>query len=78
MQLEVKKQERENSQSLLRRFTKGLRRSGVLMWARKGTFFQNEPSRNARKKIALKREIRKKEYEQLRKLGKLVKVFKKQ
>ncbi|OQX01013.1 hypothetical protein BWK69_00175 [Candidatus Parcubacteria bacterium A4] len=76
MYLEVKKQERENSQSLARRFTKGLQRSGVLFWARKSTSLQNEKSRNGKKKEALRREDRKKEYEQLRKLGKLVKNFK--
>lgn len=69
--LEVKKQSTESSQSLVRRFTKGMQQSGVLFGARKRQFRHRPKSRLARKKAAIRREETKKEYEKLRKLGKL-------
>lgn len=76
MELEIKRQERENSHSLVRRFTKALQRSGLLLWAREGIFKQKDKSRNMRKREALRREKMKKEYEILRKLGKQIKIGK--
>ncbi|MBI2041636.1 MAG: 30S ribosomal protein S21 [Candidatus Nealsonbacteria bacterium] len=69
--LEVKKQPTESSQSLVRRFTRGMQQSGVLFGARKRQFNQRTKSKLARKKAAIRREETKKEYEKLRKLGKL-------
>lgn len=69
--LEVKKQSIESSQALVRRFAKGLQQSGLLFGARKRQFKQRQKSKLAKKKAALRREERKKEYEMLRKLGKL-------
>lgn len=69
--LEVKKQPTESSQSLLRRFTKGIQRSGVLFKVRKNQFMKRPKSDQAKKKAALRREELKIEYEKLRKLGKL-------
>lgn len=71
MVLEVKKQSSESSQSLVRRFTKGIQQSGILFKVRKNQFWQRPKSRNARKKAALRREELKKEYEKMKKLGKL-------
>jgi len=73
MAIEVKKQERENTQSLIRRFTRRVQQSGVLMRARKNRFRQNPKSRNANKAAALRREELRKEYFKLRKMGKLEK-----
>lgn len=71
MVLEVKKQPTESSQSLVRRFTRGMQQSGVLFGVRKRQFHHRPKSQQARKKAALRREEARKEYEKLRKLGKL-------
>ena len=71
MGLEIKKQTRETSQSLARRFTKRVQQSGILLQARKGIFRKRPKSRQAKKKAALRREELKKVYAKLRKLGKL-------
>lgn len=70
MGLEVKKQDKESSQGLIRRFTKKLQQSGILFRVRK-TRYKNRPkSRQMKKRAALRREETKKEYEKLSKLGK--------
>ena len=71
MGLEVKKTERETSQSLIRRFTKKVKQSGILLRARKSRFHQRSKSRQMKKRTALRREKLKKEYEKLKKLGQL-------
>lgn len=71
MVVEIKKQPRETPQSLARRFTKSIQRSGVLLQARKGIFRVRSKSRQAKKKAALRREELRREYEKLRKLGKI-------
>ena len=67
MPLEIKKQERESSQSLIFRFTKAIKQSGILLRARKIRFKRKEKSRDMKKKEALRREEMKKEYERLKK-----------
>ena len=69
MGLEVKKQERENSQTLVRRFAQRVRKSGILRLARKIRFREKPKSRQMKKRAALRREEMKKEYEKLGKLG---------
>jgi len=71
--LEVKKQQTESSQSLIRRFTRGMQQSGILFGVRKRQFKQKTKSRLAKKNAAIRREKSKIEYEKLRKLGKLEK-----
>jgi len=71
MALEVKKQPRETSQSLIRRFSKRVRGSGILLRARKIQFRQRPKSRRAKKETALRREELRKRYEKLKKLGKI-------
>lgn len=71
MYLEVKKQERETSQSLVRRFGRRVQQSGLLVRARKLRFRKKQKSEGAQKKAALRRVELKKEYQKLRKLGKL-------
>jgi ribosomal protein S21 len=71
MGLEIKKQQRETSQSLAHRFSKRIKQSGILLQARKGIFRARPKSRQAKKKAALRREELRKEYEKLRKLGKI-------
>jgi len=70
MGIEVKKQERESSQNLIRRFTRGLQRSGILLRARKTRFKKKGKSEQMKKRTALRREEKRKEYEKLKKLGK--------
>lgn len=77
MGVEVKKKERESSQGLIRRFTKKIQQSGVLRQARKIRFFARKESHTAKKKKALRGEELKKEYEKLKKLGRLEKKIKK-
>lgn len=73
MSIEVKKSERENSQSLIRRFTRKVQQSGILLRARESRFYQRQKSKKMRKEAALRREKLKKEYEKLKKLGLLKK-----
>ena len=71
MPLEVKRQNRETSQGLVRRFGQRLQRSGILRKVRKNRFQKRTKSDQAKKKEALRREELKKEYAKLEKLGKL-------
>ncbi len=71
MVLEVKKQERETTQSLVRRFTKAVQGSGILIRARKIRFKERKKSGTMQKKAAKTREERKNKYEMLKKLGRL-------
>ncbi len=73
MTLEVKKQERETAQNLIRRFTKRVQKSGILLKARKSRFYQRSKSHQMKKKAALRREKLKQEYKKLEKLGKIEK-----
>jgi len=70
MGLEIKRQQRETSQALIRRFTKRLKQSGILLRARRVQFRRRSKSRQMKKRAALRREEIKKEYEKLKKLGK--------
>ena len=69
MVLEVKKQNRETSQGLIRRFSRSIQRSGILLRARAIRFRKKDKSKQIKKRTALKKEELKKEYEKLKKLG---------
>lgn len=71
MALEVKKQERETSQSLVRRFSRRIQQSGLLVRARKIRFKGRKKSEQMKKRAALRRKELEKEYKKLRKLGEL-------
>ncbi|MDO8591155.1 MAG: 30S ribosomal protein S21 [bacterium] len=71
MPIEVKKKEGESASSLLRRFSKRVQQSGVLIRARKGRFYLSEPTKRQKRLGALRRLKNKKEREKLYKLGKL-------
>ncbi len=73
MALEVKKQEREAAQSLVRRFQKRVQQSGLLLRVRRARFRIRKKSEPMKKRAALRREELKKEYEKLSKLGKIEK-----
>lgn len=69
MPLTVKKQGRETSQNLARRFSQKLRKSGILFEARRRRFLVRPKSKNAIKKSALRRIKKDAEYAEMRKLG---------
>jgi len=71
MPLEVKRQNRETSQGLVRRFGQRLQRSGILRKARKNRFKNRHKSDQAKKRQALRKEELRKEYTKMEKLGKL-------
>jgi len=73
MPLEIKKQERETSQNLVRRFSRRIKQSGILLNARKFRFFEKKKSNQMKKRSALRREQLKKEYELAEKMGKPLK-----
>jgi len=70
MPLEIKRNERETSQSLIHRFKKVVQQSGILLQARKGLFTKRIKSDNSQKKAALRREVLKKEYDKAQKMSK--------
>jgi len=69
MPLEIKKQDRETSQGLVRRFSRRMKQSGILLSARKIRFFERKKSRQMKKRSALRKEELRKEYEKMEKLG---------
>ncbi len=73
MALEVRKQERETSQAIIRRFSTGMKRSGILVRARKVRFRERIKSQNMQKKAALRRKELSIEYKKKEKLGKIEK-----
>lgn len=66
---EIKKQERETNLSLVRRFTKRVKESGILRSAKKSMFMARKQSPAKQKSSALRRIVKQKEYEKLFKLG---------
>jgi len=69
MTVEVKKKFRESSSAILRRFSRKVRLSGILLSARKARFQKRKKSRNLRRKDALYRNRAKKERERKERLG---------
>ena len=56
MAIEVKRKEREPVGSLLRRFTRRVQQSGVLLSARRGRFYQKPKTKRQMKATALRRQ----------------------
>lgn len=75
--IEVKRKDNESIGSLLRRFSKKVQQSGLLLQARSARFKTKDKSRTERRKSALKRNEIISEKEKLRKLGKLEEEFRK-
>ncbi|MCK4591918.1 MAG: 30S ribosomal protein S21 [Candidatus Pacebacteria bacterium] len=76
--IEVKKKDNESIGSLLRRFSKKVQQSGLLLQARSSRFKDKNLSRTERRKSALRRKEITSEKEKLRKLGKLEEDFRTQ
>ena len=68
--IEVKKKDRETSESLIRRFSRRVQQSGVLFSARKGRFYTKPKSRRQARESAQYRAKVKKEVDKLKKIGK--------
>ncbi len=69
--VEVKRRERETTGAMLRRFTRRVQQSGVLLNARKKRFYKGKPTKRTIRDSALRRIGIKKERAILEKLGKL-------
>jgi hypothetical protein len=69
MKFEIRKNERETNQSLIRRFTKRLKESGILKGAKQGLFKRREKSKELMRAITLRRITKSKELEKQKKLG---------
>ncbi|MBI2577314.1 MAG: hypothetical protein HYV77_00510 [Candidatus Wildermuthbacteria bacterium] len=70
MAIDIQKNERETNQSLVRRFTKRLKESGILRAAKASRFYAREKGDQFRKHLALRRIAKRLEQERLKKLGK--------
>ncbi len=71
MKFEIRKNERETNQSLIRRFTKRLKESGILKGAKQGLFKRREKSKELMRTITLRKIAKRKELEKQKKLGKI-------
>lgn len=69
--VEVRRRENENSENLLRRFSRRWQSSGIGMRTRKERFFKKDFTKREKRVRALYRVEKHKEYEKLAKLGKL-------
>ncbi len=69
--VEVKKREGESGESLLRRFTKKVQQSGLLIRAKKGRFYDPPKTKREIRVDALRRKSIREKKDYLRKIGKL-------
>ncbi len=69
MVIEVRKREQENPRNLLRRFSRRIQQSGILIRARKARFREREKTKRERRDSALRRVRISREKEKLRKMG---------
>lgn len=69
--IQVNKNDKENTSGLLRRFTKRVRGSGILSRVRGLRYYDRQKSDYVRKKRTLKRLIKKAHREEMIKLGKI-------
>lgn len=68
--VEVKRRDKETSESLFRRFSRQMQQSRVLLQARKNRFKTKEKNRRQLREGAVYREKVKKEVDRLKKIGK--------
>lgn len=68
--IEVKKKDKETSESLIRRFSRRVQQSGVLVHARRSRFKADEKSKREKRGEALYKIKIRKEIDKLKKLGK--------
>lgn len=68
--IEVKKKDRESSESLIRRFSRRVQQSGVLVQARRSRFRAEEKTKREMRQGAMYKEKVKKIVSRLKKMGK--------
>ncbi|OGI24048.1 MAG: hypothetical protein A3E91_03935 [Candidatus Moranbacteria bacterium RIFCSPHIGHO2_12_FULL_40_10] len=68
--IEVKKKDKESSENLIRRFSRRVQQSGVLLRVRKNRFRREEKSKIEKRNEALYKIKIRKEIDKLKKLGK--------
>lgn len=68
--IQVKKKDRETSESLIRRFSRCVQQSGILLTVRQGRFYEKPKSRRQIRESAQYRAKIRKEVEKLKKIGK--------
>ena len=71
MVVEVRKKDGESVESLLRRFSKRVQQSGVLIRAKKGRFYSAPKTKREQREDALRRRVMNERREYLRRIGKL-------
>lgn len=69
--VEMKKTGTENPTSLIRRFSRKMQEAGIIQKVKSKRYSERPPSALSQKTLALRRIIRRKEAERLKKLGKL-------
>ena len=69
--IEVKKNPNENNSSILRRFSRKIQESGIIRKVKGARYNLREESKLKAKKSALKIMARRKEIEQMKKMGKM-------
>lgn len=69
--VEVTKKDHETASSLVRRFSRRIQQSGILLRSRKLRFYKRKPSKTQRRAAAMRRMKKQHEYERLVKLGKI-------
>ena len=69
MAITVRRKDRETTGSLLRRFTRRVQQSGVLVYARKMKFHQKDKTKRQAKESALRREQLRQARQQMMKEG---------
>lgn len=69
--VEVRRRQNETVPAMIRRFTRRVQQSGVLIQARKLKFYNPKPTKRVVREHALRRIVNAKERTRLEKLGKL-------
>lgn len=69
--IEVRKNPNENNASVLRRFSRKIQESNIIQKVKGNRYNERKESKLKIKKSALKRMVKRKENERLRKLGKI-------
>ena len=69
--VEIKKNEHENATNLLRRFTRKIQESGIIIKVKKNRYNERPMSKLSEKVVAIRRIARRAEVEKLKKLGKM-------
>jgi len=71
MPITLKKRDNESNERLIRRFTRRIQTSGLLLRVKKGQYFEKSKNRNQVKKDALRRLKSRIKNDYLRKIGEL-------